>query len=54
MMKMQRFFMAMSLGLKDVITFQGKSIDELEQAFKDSIDDYLEFCHSRGERPDKI
>ena len=32
------------IGLKDVITFQGESVGELEQAFKDSVDDYLEFC----------
>jgi len=42
------------IGLKDVITFQGKSVQELEQAFKDSIEDYLEFCHLRGEKPDKV
>ncbi len=41
------------LDLRDVITFQGKSVDEIEQAFKDSIDDYLEFCAERGEEPDK-
>jgi predicted HicB family RNase H-like nuclease len=41
------------LGLKDVITFQGESVKELEQAFKDSINDYLEFCHERGEGPEK-
>jgi predicted HicB family RNase H-like nuclease len=41
------------LDLKDVITFQGKSVEELEVAFRDSIDDYLEFCAERGEEPDK-
>ena len=41
------------LDLKDVITFQGKSVDEIEQAFRESIDDYLEFCKQRGEEPDK-
>jgi predicted HicB family RNase H-like nuclease len=41
------------LDLRDVITFQGKSVEELEQAFRDSIDDYLEFCQERGEEPDK-
>lgn len=29
------------VGLRDIITFQGKSLDELEQAFHDSIKDYL-------------
>jgi predicted HicB family RNase H-like nuclease len=41
------------LDLRDVITFQGTSVVELEQAFRDSIDDDLEFCEERGEKPDK-
>ena len=41
------------LGLRDVITFQGKTVEELEQAFQESIDDYLSFCKERGEDPDK-
>ncbi|GER94853.1 type II toxin-antitoxin system HicB family antitoxin [hot springs metagenome] len=41
------------IGIRDVVTFQGKSVKELEKAFKDSVDDYLEFCKERGEKPDK-
>jgi predicted HicB family RNase H-like nuclease len=41
------------IDTKDVITFQGSSVKELNKAFKDSVDDYLEFCQSRGEEPDK-
>jgi predicted HicB family RNase H-like nuclease len=41
------------VDLKDVITFQGKSVEKLEQAFREYIDDYLEFCLERGEEPDK-
>lgn len=37
----------------DVITFQGESVIELEKAFHDSVDDYLEFCLSRNEQPSK-
>jgi predicted HicB family RNase H-like nuclease len=33
-----------ALDTRDVITFQGTSVEELTQAFQDSIDDYLEFC----------
>lgn len=40
-------------GLKDVITFEGASYPEVEQAFRDSIDDYLAFCAERGEEPDR-
>ena len=41
------------IGLKDVITFQGTTVEEIEQAFKDSIDDYLAWCKERGEKPEK-
>src|ERR1700761_9031672 len=37
------------LGIKDIVTFQGTTVDEIEQAFKDSVDDYLAFCAERGE-----
>ena len=41
------------IGMRDVVTFQGRTVDELKEAFHESIDDYLEFCKSRGEEPDK-
>jgi predicted HicB family RNase H-like nuclease len=41
------------IGLKDVITFQGATAKEIEQAFKDSINDYLSWCKERGEKPEK-
>jgi predicted HicB family RNase H-like nuclease len=39
--------------IQDIITFQGKNMEELEQAFKESIDDYLCWCQERGEEPEK-
>ena len=41
------------LGLRDVVTFQGVSVEALKTSFEDSIDDYLEYCEERGEEPDK-
>ncbi|MFH1644718.1 MAG: type II toxin-antitoxin system HicB family antitoxin [bacterium] len=41
------------IGLKDVITFQGTTVNELETAFRESIDDYLEWCAERNEEPEK-
>ena len=41
------------LGLRDVVTFQAESVAELEQAFHDSVDDYLDFCKQRGEDPER-
>ncbi len=41
------------LDTRDVITFQGRSVDEIETAFRESVDDYLAFCAERGEEPDR-
>ena len=41
------------IGTRDVVTFQGKSIKEIEKALHDSVDDYLDLCKERGEAPDK-
>lgn len=41
------------INTRDVITFEGESVSELTQAFRDSVDDYLAFCRERGEAPDK-
>jgi predicted HicB family RNase H-like nuclease len=40
-------------GVKDTITFEGQSIEELKQAFKESVDFYLAMCRKRGEQPEK-
>ena len=41
------------LGIRDVVTFQGSSAKELRRAFKESVDDYLDFCRQRRVSPDK-
>ncbi|MBU1743764.1 MAG: type II toxin-antitoxin system HicB family antitoxin [Proteobacteria bacterium] len=41
------------IGLRDVITFQGKTVDEVKESFQESVDDYLAFCAKRGEEPKK-
>jgi predicted HicB family RNase H-like nuclease len=46
-------FVSRVAGLRDVITFEGKTFAEVEQAFRDSIDDYLAVCAERGEQPDR-
>jgi predicted HicB family RNase H-like nuclease len=40
-------------NVRDVITFHGKSVTELRNAFRESVDVYLDFCAERGEKPDK-
>jgi predicted HicB family RNase H-like nuclease len=41
------------LAIRDVVTFQGTSVDELRQAFQDSVEDYLDYCQKLGKEPDK-
>ena len=41
------------INTRDVITFEGESVIELEQAFRDSVDDYLNWCREDGVEPEK-
>jgi predicted HicB family RNase H-like nuclease len=41
------------INLRDVVTFQGETVKQLRKAFRDSVDDYLEFCAARNEEPEK-
>jgi len=41
------------INTRDVITFQGTTVKEIEKAFKDSINDYLNWCKEEGVEPEK-
>lgn len=41
------------IGLKDMITFQATDVNGLEKAFKDSVDEYLNWCKEKKEKPEK-
>lgn len=41
------------INTKDTITFHGCSVEEAIAAFRESVDDYLAFCESLGEAPEK-
>jgi predicted HicB family RNase H-like nuclease len=41
------------INLRDVVTIEGETVDELRTAFIDSVEDYLAFCKERGEEPEK-
>ncbi len=42
------------VNTRAVITFQGTTVQELREAFKDSVEDYLEFCAELGEEPEQL
>lgn len=41
------------VGTRDVITFEGTSVEQLRKEFRLSIDDYLAVCAERGRQPDR-
>ncbi|MCP5049019.1 MAG: type II toxin-antitoxin system HicB family antitoxin [bacterium] len=41
------------INTRTVITFQGTTVDEIETAFQDSVDDYLDWCKERDKNPEK-
>jgi predicted HicB family RNase H-like nuclease len=41
------------VNARDTITFQGRTVPEAEQAFHDSVDDYLAFCAEQGIEPER-
>lgn len=41
------------VGTRDVIVFEGTSVEQLYREFRHSIDDYLAVCAERGRTPDK-
>ena len=41
------------INVRSVITFQGTSVDELEDEFRASVDDYLAWCAEDGISPEK-
>ena len=40
-------------GTRDVISFEADSVDEIERAFHEAVDDYLEHCAETGREPDE-
>ncbi len=48
-----RIFHGEIINTRDVITFQGKTVDEIEIAFQESVDDYIKWCLEEGVSPEK-
>lgn len=48
-----RIFVGHLAGIRDIVGFHGASVDELESAFHEAVDDYLSMCEQLGQSPDK-
>lgn len=48
-----KIFSGTVINTRTVITFQGTTVEELEKEFRNSVDDYLEWCRADGVEPEK-
>ena len=48
-----RIFHGRLVGTADQAHFEGRSVDELEAAFRAAVDDYLAYCEETGRAPSK-
>ena len=46
-------FFGKIFGITDLITFEGKSVDNLKKAFADAVEDYIVLCKEAGKEPQK-
>ena len=40
-------------GINALVTFEGQTVVELKEAFKEAVTDYIEFCKKKGINPQK-
>ena len=46
-------FFGKVLGIRSLISYQGATAKELVEDFQGAIDEYLDICSERGEKPEK-
>ena len=48
-----RLFFGRLVGIEDIVTFHGETVDELVRAFEAAVDGYLEMSTKLGHQPQK-
>ncbi|MBF0561707.1 MAG: type II toxin-antitoxin system HicB family antitoxin [Alphaproteobacteria bacterium] len=48
-----RIFVGRLVGVDDIVTFHGQAVEELEAAFRDAVDHYLDVSAKIGRKPQK-
>ncbi len=51
--EVDRLFFGRVINTRDVISFDGTTVEELQQSFEAVIDEYLEDCKQEGKEPNK-
>jgi predicted HicB family RNase H-like nuclease len=46
-------FIGRIIGIRDIVSFHGESVNELETAFHEAVDNYLAACNKLGQEPNK-
>lgn len=46
-------FVGQVIGIRDIVSFHGESVHELETHFHEVVDDYLDACKQLGQDPNK-
>jgi predicted HicB family RNase H-like nuclease len=49
----QGIFHGEVVNTRDVLTFQGRTLDELRAAFADTVEDYVTWCRERAKEPER-
>jgi predicted HicB family RNase H-like nuclease len=48
-----KIFVGHIVGIRDIVGFHGSSVEELESAFHEAVDHYLEVCEKIGQQPQR-
>ncbi|HSU15133.1 type II toxin-antitoxin system HicB family antitoxin [Longimicrobium sp.] len=40
-------------GIRDVVTFEGDTFNQLEEEFHRSVDEYIRYCREQGAEPER-
>jgi predicted HicB family RNase H-like nuclease len=48
-----KIFVGHIVGIRDIVGFHGTTVDELEAAFHEAVDHYLEVCVKIGQEPQR-
>mgnify|MGYP000972428585 FL=1 len=46
-------FFGKILGINDLVTFEGNTVDEIKTSFCEAVDDYIGMCERVGKQPEK-
>ena len=47
-------FFGKIIGISDLVTFEGESVDALKKAFSEAVEDYLVLCDELNKEPQKV